>query len=94
MAQRFERLDRALGRLVFRAFGTLFGVVALICLYAAYRHATHWYEDSIAPAVMFGLIGIAFGSVVPYAFSRKRTLTEALDAMEGGVGDLPKRPKD
>lgn len=93
MAQRGERLNRALGRMVFRAFGTLFAAVALVCLYVAYRHATDWYEDSAAPAIMFGLIATAFGSVVPYSFSRKRTLAEALDAMEGGVGDLPRRPR-
>lgn len=93
MAQRFERLDRTLGRFVFRTFGTSFAIVALICLYVAYRHATDWYDNSIAPAALFALIGLAFGAVVPYAFSRARTFTEALDAMEGGVGDRPLRPR-
>lgn len=93
MARRVDRLNRALGLLVFRAFGTLFAVVALICLYVAYRHATDWHEGSAAPAVMFGLIGVAFGSVVPYAFSRKRTFTEALDAMESADGVPPNRPQ-
>lgn len=93
MAKRLDWLDRALGRLVFRVFGVAFAVVAFICLHAAFRHATDWYAGSMAPAVIFGLIAVAFGSVVPYSFSRNRTLTEALDAMEGGIGDRPPPPQ-
>jgi hypothetical protein len=93
MPRRFERLDQALGRLVFRFFGTLLAIMSLACLYGAYRYATDWYAGSPMPALMFGLIAVAAGSVVPYAFSRKRTLTEAFDAMEGGVGDQVRPPK-
>jgi hypothetical protein len=41
---------------------------------------------------MFGLVALAGASVVPYCFSRKRGLGEALDAMEGGAGDR-QRPR-
>lgn len=93
MAQRFERLDQMLGRLIFRFFGMVFAGVSLVCLHAAYRYATDWYSGSLAPALMFGLIAAAFGSVVPYCFSRRRTFTEALDAMESDVPDYERRPK-
>ena len=93
MPKRFARLDQVLGRLVFRLFGTLFAIIALASLYAAYRHATDWHTGSAVPTMLFGLVAIAAGSIVPYAFSRKRTLTEALDAMEGGIGDQVKPPR-
>ncbi|HKX92019.1 MAG TPA: hypothetical protein VJM15_06290 [Sphingomicrobium sp.] len=88
-----DRLDGALGRLLFRAIGSLFAIVAGICLYVAYRYATDWRLDSWLPALMFMLIGAAFGSVVPYCFSRRRKLTEALDAMEDETPNLEDFPK-
>ena len=86
-AEGVGKVDGFLGRLVFRAFGLLFALIALGCGYATIWHATHWDADySLGPLLMFGLITIATASVVPYCFSRKRSLVEALDAMEGGNG--------
>ena len=93
MAKRLDGLDQALGRLVFRAFGTLCAAVAIACLYLAYRYLTDWYEGSMATTVVFAIVGIGFGAVVPYAFSRRRRLTEALDAMQDPVPDMTRRPK-
>ena len=92
MARRFERLDKALGRLVFRAFGLLFLLVASICAYAAWTHLAD-RQDSLVPTIMFAVIALAFGACVPYCFSRKRTFTEALDAMEDDVPDLARRDR-
>ena len=93
MAHRLDWLDASLGRLVFRPFGSFFAIVALIFFYAAYRHATDWFDGSAAPAVLFALIGAAFAAVVPYCFSRRRKLTEALDAMEDETPNLGNSPK-
>ena len=85
MAGRFDRVDRFLGRLFFRAVGLLCTVVALIAIYAVWWHLTHWNaEYSLYVTIMFGLVAIAGLSVLPFCFSRKRTFGEALDTMEGG----------
>ena len=88
-------LDRTLGRLVFRAFGLLCALVALVCAFAAWRHLSGWNDQSPVPVILFGIAAIASGSAVPYCFSRRRTFAEALDAMEGGAGDTnrPRRSK-
>lgn len=92
MAGRFDRIDGVLGRLFFRAIGILCAVVALIAVYAIGWHVTHWNaEYSLIVVTMFGLVAIAGAAVVPYCFSRKRSLGEALDAMEGGAGDQHRR---
>jgi hypothetical protein len=92
MARWIDRLDAFLGKLFFRAIGLVCAIVALICAYAVWWHLTHWHpEYSLWPAVMFSLAAIAGASVVPYCFSRKRSFGEALDAMEGGVGDQHRR---
>lgn len=86
--RRFEKLDAMLGRLVYRATGIVCLFVALICFHAAYGHLRNWHsEDSLIPTVLFGLVAIASACAVPYCFSRKRTFSEALDAVEGGAGD-------
>lgn len=88
MAQRMDRLDGFLGRLVFRAFGVLCGIVALVCGYAAWWHIERWDPGiSLVPTILFSLAALAAASCVPYCFSRNRRFVEALDAMEGGVGD-------
>jgi hypothetical protein len=88
VTQWHERLNGFLGRLLFRAAGLMCGVVALVCGYAAWWHIEHWDPKlSLVPTILFGIAALAAASCVPYCFSRKRTFVEALDAMEGGVGD-------
>lgn len=92
MAGRFDRIDGFLGRLFFRAVGTLCAIVALIAAYAVFWHFTHWNEEySLIVVAMFSLVTIAGLSVVPYCFSRNRTFGEALDSMEGGTGASNRR---
>jgi hypothetical protein len=92
MAKRLDRVDGFLGRLVFRAFGLLCALIALVCGYAAWWHAEHRVPDmSLVPTLLFGLAALAAASVIPYCFSRDRKFIEALDAMEGGGADLPRR---
>lgn len=93
MADRLQRIDGFLGRLVFRAIGVGCAIVALACGYAAWWHLENRGDiGSIVPAVLFGVAAIGAASCVPYCFSRNRSFVEALDAMEGGVGDQPRRP--
>lgn len=92
MAGRFDRIDGFLGRLFFRALGTLCAIVAAISVYAVFWHFTHWNaEYSLYVTIMFSLVAIAGASVVRYCFSRHRTFGEALDAMEGGTGGTDRR---
>lgn len=92
MANRFERIDGFLGRLFFRVIGTVCAIVALIALYAVFWHFTHWNaEYSLIVVIMFGLVAVAGLAILPYCYSRKRSLGEALDAMEGGTYDSNKR---
>ena len=94
MAKRFDRIDKAVGRLVFRAVGCVSAVVALVCGYAAWWHVARGLPHSLVPPLMFAAVALAAAACVPYCFSRNRTLGEALDAMEGGVGDTYRdRPK-
>lgn len=93
MSDRLQRVDAFLGRLVFRAVGAGCAIVALVCGYAAWWHLDNRGEiGSIVPFVLFALAAAGAASCVPYCFSRKRSFVEALDAMEGGVGDQPRRP--
>lgn len=93
MADRFQRIDGFLGRLVFRAVGAGCAIVAIVCGYAAWWHLDNRGEiGSVVPFLLFSLAAIAAASCVPYCFSRKRSFVEALDAMEGSVADQPRRP--
>jgi hypothetical protein len=85
--ERLEELNRALGRLVFRFFGLGCALIAIACGYAAWWELARGAPNSWVPPVLFALGALAAASCVPYCFSGKRTLDEALDAMEGGVGD-------
>jgi hypothetical protein len=87
MGGRLDRLDGFLGRLVFRLFGAVCAIVALICGYAVWWHVSRGVPNSWVPPILFGIAAIAAASCVPYCFSRSRTFDEALDAMEGGAGD-------
>jgi hypothetical protein len=90
-SERVQRIDGFLGRLVFRAFGVLCGIIALVAGYAAWSHVSEGLPHGWAPAIMFGVVALTAALTVPYCFSRKRNFAEALDAMEGGVGDQPRR---
>ena len=86
-------IDGLLGRLVFRAFGVLCAVASAVAAYGAWSHASSGRPYGWTPVILFSLIAIAFGSCVPYCFSRRRTLAEALDSMEGGSGLDINRPR-
>ena len=91
MSQIVDWLDRTVGRLIFRAFGAICALVAMVCAYSAWRVLADWNDDHVVPLVLFGLVAIAAASCVPYCFSRRRTLGEALDGLEGGGGDTSRR---
>ena len=92
MGNKLQRIDGFLGRLVYRTVGFGCAIVALVCAYAAWWHLENRGEiGSVVPFILFGLGAFAAGSCVPYCFSRKRSFAEALDAMEGGVGDQHRR---
>lgn len=92
MAKWVDRLDGFLGRLVYRAVGVFCALVALVSGYTAWWHFDHWDSDiSRVPAILFSLVALAAASAIPFCFSRNRSFAEALDAMEGGVGDQHRR---
>ena len=93
MGDHIQRLDKALGRLVYRTVGSVAVLLAGICAYAAWWHVARGMPNSWGPPLMFALAVIVIAAVVPYCFSRSRTFGEALDAMEGSAGDM-KRRKD
>lgn len=93
MARLADKVDGILGRLVFRTMGVVCAIVALISVFAVWSHLSDWKDYSLVPTILFAILAIAAGSCVPYCFSRKRTFIEALDAMEGGVGDARKWEK-
>lgn len=93
MGQRFDRIDGCLGRAVFRTFGLLCVIVAVACGIAVWQHTVLWQAgESPVPALLFSLGALASAACVPYRLSRKRSLGEAPDAMEGGAGDQNRRP--
>lgn len=91
MGGRIDRIDGFLGRLFFRAVGLLCLLIALGTAYAAWSHITGNRPYGWTPVILFGLAAVAAASCVPYCFARNRTFGEALDAMEGGVGDTNRR---
>jgi hypothetical protein len=90
MRRHIDWLDRKLGRQVYRTVGTVAGLLAAICGYAAWWHLSRGMPYSWGPPLMFGIAAIVIASAAPYCFSRDRTFGEALDAMEGGAGDTSK----
>lgn len=87
MREGLEKLNRALGRLVFRLFGLGWVLIAIVCGYAAWWEFARGMPNSWVPPFLLAPAALAAASCVPYCFSRNRTFDEALDAMEGGVGD-------
>ncbi len=88
MRQSLDRLNGFLGRLVFRAIGSLCAFIALACGYSVWWHLSRGLPDSWAPPLMFGVVAAAAAACVPYCFSHGRTFVEVLDAMESDVPDL------
>ena len=81
-----EKVDRLLGKIIFRITGSLCLVIAIACLYALCRHWVEWNsESSLVPFVLIVLVGIGSVIAIPYCYSRKRILSEALEAIEGGA---------
>lgn len=91
MAGSFERLDGWLGRLVFRAVGLVCALIAFGTGYAAWNHVSAGHPYGWTPVVLFGLAAVAAASCIPFCFSRRRSLGEALDAIEGGAGDIRRK---
>lgn len=92
MATISDRLD-ALGRLFFRALGSLCALAALggVAGIAWVLRNESGSEAAVAIAMFAIFAGLASWCAV-HCFSRKRTLVEALDAMEGVP--LDPRPRD
>jgi hypothetical protein len=88
---RLDRINAALGRLVFRGLGTLCAIAALASTYGIWWQVTHWNADSPIVIAMFAVAALGAGIAVPYCFSRTRTFTEVLDAMEGDGDVAPPR---
>ena len=91
MSGRFDRLDRMLGRMLFRGVGLVCLLAALGTGYGAWSHFAAGRPYGWTPVVLFAVAALAAASCVPYCFSRGRTFGEALDAMEGSAGDLHRR---
>ena len=91
MAHWADRTEGFLGRLVFRTLGVLFAAVAMAMAYAAWNHLSAGTPYGWAPILLFGLIAMVFAACVPFCFSRKRRLVEALDALESEVPDQSPR---
>ncbi len=86
-----RRVDGFLGRLVFRAVGLLCVIVAAVAGYSAWSQFASGRPYGWAPVLLLGLIAVAFGSCAPFCFARRRTLAEALNAMEDSAPDMTRR---
>ena len=93
MRDRLDRINSALGKLVFRTLGLLCAIVVLVSGYAIWWQATHWNADSPIVTGMFAVAALGAGIAVPYCFSRQRAFTEVLDALEGEGDVAPPRPR-
>jgi hypothetical protein len=84
--------NRVHGLLFFRALGTLCLVAMAGAMWVGWYAWSNWEPQAspvgIALSAVF-IAGIAWAAI--HCFSPRRTLIEALDAMEGGAGDLPRR---
>lgn len=94
MRGRLDRINSALGKLVFRALGSLCVIALLVSVYAIWWQVTHWNTDSVVVIGMFAILVLGAAVAIPYCFSRQRSFTEVLDAMEG-EGDVapPRLPR-
>ena len=89
MRNALDQINGLLGRLIFRAVGVGCALIAIACAYAAYWHVENREQDYAAVgAVLFGLATVAALAVMRFCFSPRRTLVEALDAMEDESPDL------
>jgi hypothetical protein len=84
--------NRFLGRLFFRALGTLCLIAMAGAGWVAWQAWSNWNPQ--ASPVGLGLAALfcaGIGWAASHCFSPRRTLIEALDAMEGTAGDVPRR---
>jgi len=87
-----SRANSFLGKLLFRALGTLCAIAAIGAGWLLWYAVSDWNpETSLVGAILSGVFLIGAVWATFYCFSSKRTLIEALDAMEGVPGDLPRR---
>ena len=92
MRNALERINGLLGRLIFRAVGVGCALIAIACAYAAYWHVENRDQDyAVVGAILFALAAVAALAVMRFCFSAKRTLVEALDAMEDPAPNLTPR---
>ena len=90
MTPKSDRLD-ALGRLFFRALGTLCALAVLGCLAGLAYVWTHWNERESPFAIALLLFaGSVFLWCALHCFSRKRTFEEALDSLS----EVPLSPSE
>jgi len=80
------------GKLLFRALGTLCAIAAIGAGWLLWYAVSDWDPDtSLVGAILSGVFLIVAVWATLYCFSSKRTLIEALDVMEDTAGDLPRR---
>ena len=91
MSGRLDRINAALGRLVFRGIGSLCVIALLASGYAIWWQVAHWNAESVIVIAMFGILALGAAIAIPYCFSRDRAFTEVLDAMEGDGDVAPPR---
>lgn len=85
-------MNRFLGKLFFRALGTLCLVAAFGAAWVGWQAWNDWNpEASPVGLALAGVFILGMIWAVRFCFSPKRTMIEALDAMEGTAGDLPRR---
>lgn len=89
-----SRANSFLGKLLFRALGTLCALAAIGAGWLLWYAVSDWNsETSLVGAILSGIFLILTLWATRYCFSSKRTLIEALDASEGTAGDLPPRDR-
>jgi hypothetical protein len=82
MSRVIERIDLALGRLVFRALGVLCAILVLVCAYVVWGFVSDWKPQHLVPVTLFSIAGLGAAFAVRHCFSRRRRFVEFLDAME------------
>ena len=82
MSRVIDRIDLALGRLVFRVLGLLCAIVVLVCACVICGFVADWHPQHLVPVILFAMAGFAAAFAVRHCFSRRRRFVEFLDAME------------
>lgn len=85
------RVDGFLGRLLFRTLGLICVAIAIGTAYAAWNHLSAGRPYGWTPVILFIVAAAAATVALPWCFSKRRTLGEALDAMEDSTPDMTRR---